>query len=414
MPDDGLRSAMNEAVRVSERNAHAIGELSPHPHGCGSDLRLAVLDVTIDAPTPIDSTPGVCAIVPLSKSGDIGVATLTLDRERDWEAYVDRHTEGTIFHSLGWRNAVRDAFGHRDLYIVAMRGERMVGVFPLFLVASRIAGRMLVSVPCGVGGGMLADDNDVSRVLALAAERLATEHRCRVIDVRSERAAVPRWPIVGRYVGFSGALPDRPEDVLARLPRKARAAARNARDKYKLNATFDSGDLRLAWELYTKSMRRLASLNYPFRFFSLLAEQFRDRHWVTIVRQGKVPVAGLVTFLFRDRVMPYFVGMTDEAKRFSAANFIYLCVMERGAAEGFRVFDFGRSRRDNTGSYDFKRFHGFEPRPLGYQQFVPPGCRASNLSPDNPTFALARRVWPHLPLFATRIAGAYLTRHIPG
>jgi hypothetical protein len=118
--------------------------------------------------------------------------------------------------------------------------------------------------------------------------------------------------------------------------------------------------------------------------------------------------------MFRDTVMPYFIGTTDDARRCSAAHFIYLTVMERAVACGYRIFDFGRSRRDNSGSYNFKRFNGFEPRPLGYQIYTAPGAKAPDLSPDSRKFQLVRRFWPRLPLWMTRMAGGYLAKHIPG
>jgi hypothetical protein len=88
--------------------------------------------------------------------------------------------------------------------------------------------------------------------------------------------------------------------------------------------------------------------------------------------------------------------------------------MERAVEHGYRVFDFGRSRRDNKGSYDFKRFSGFEPRPLQYQCYTQPGHAPLDLSPDNPSFRLMRRLWPHTPLWISQTLGARLARHFPG
>jgi len=342
------------------------------------------------------------------------VVGLTTDRQREWDVYVTLHPDGTLFHTTAWRNAVGDAFGLEDVYLTAVRDDRIVGALPMFMVASRIAGRLLVSVPYGVGGGIIADDNQAVAALFEAATRTASERRCSTIDLRSERAMVPDVPVVDRYVGFRRELPDRVGDVLGWLPRKARAAARNARDKYRLTVSFGDEHLKEVWRLYSISMRRLASLTYPFRFFERLVDCTPKRHWVSIVEWDGRTVGGLVTFLFKDTVMPYFIGTTDEAKRCSAANFMYLCVMMRAVQSGYRIFDFGRSRRDNTGSYNFKRFNGFTPRPLAYQSYNPPGFAAPNLSPSNPKFRFARRLWTHLPLCVTKILGARLARHIPG
>ena len=335
-------------------------------------------------------------------------------RDAQWDGYVLAHPEGTVFHTTAWRSAVREAFRHEAVYLTALRGDRIVGVLPMFLVASRLAGRMLVSVPYAVGGGIIADDEDAVGMLFNAAKDLAEERRCTTIELRSERAAIRSLPAADRYVGFRRDLPTGVSDVLRSLPRKARAAARNARDKFQLTVSFGDEHLHNVWQLYSINMRRLGSLTYPFRFFERLIGYTPGRHWVSLVKWDSRPVAGLVTFLFKDRVIPYFFGATDDARRCSAANYIYLTAMERGVEEGFRVFDFGRSRRDNPGSYNFKRFQGFEPHSLGYQCYTAPGHGPPNLSPSNPKYRFARKLWTHLPLWVTQAAGARIARHIPG
>lgn len=342
------------------------------------------------------------------------VKTIGPSNTSDWNTYVARHANATLFHTIAWRDAVKEAFGHEDIYLAAFRHDRIVGVLPIFFVNSRIGGRMLVSVPYGVGGGVIADDDRAAAALFDAAKSEAVERTCTTIDLRSERASVPGIPIIDRYVGFRKTLPSRPEDVLAWLPRKARAAARNARNKFHLEVSVGDENLKDLWRLYTQSMRRLASLPYPFRFFESLANHTPDAHSVLLVRRNGRPVAGLMTFEFRGTVLPYFIGTAPEAKRCSAANFIYLTAMERGVSDGCRIFDFGRSRRENVGSFDFKRFNGFTPRPLEYQMYVTPGAKSPNLSPSNPKFRFARAVWRHLPLSVTRAVGTRLAREIPG
>lgn len=344
-----------------------------------------------------------CRVVPLPRA-----------RQEEWDDYVGGHAEGTFFHTTAWSEAVKAAFGHEDMSLIASRENRIVGVLPMFFIASRLAGRMLVSTPYAVGGGIIADGPDVAAALFASARTLAEKRRCRVIEMRSERAAVAGLPVSDRYVGFRRELPGDSSEVLGWLPRKARAAARNGRNKYRLAVSFGEQHLPEVWRLYSMSMRRLASLNYPFSFFRSIVEHAPGHHYVTLVHWNERPVAGLVTFLFKDRVMPYFIGTAVEARRCSAVNLLYLAVMERGVEDGYRVFDFGRSRRDNTGSYDFKRFHGFEPQPLAYQSYTMPGHAPRDLTPSNPRLRFARRLWGGLPLCLTRPLGARLARHIPG
>jgi FemAB-related protein (PEP-CTERM system-associated) len=341
------------------------------------------------------------------------VVTLASRRRADWEEYVRRHPQGTVFHTLAWHDAVAESFPHEDVYLLAYQGERVAGVLPMFMVNSLLCGRMLVSLPYAVGGGILADHEETADFLFDRAREIAAQRDCATIDLRSERATLPRLAVMERYVGFERRLPSRVEEILSWLPRKARAAARNARSKFGLIASFGDEHLPEVWRLYCKSMKRLGSLAYRYAFFERLAAHTPDAHWTCIVRWNGRTVAGLFTLLFRDRVMPYFVGTTAPARKCSAANFIYLATMERAVEEGYRVFDFGRSRRDNSGSYDFKRFQGFEPRPLEYQRHST-SARALELTPANPVFRLARRVFRRLPLPVTRMVGARLADHIPG
>ncbi|MGB0714985.1 MAG: hypothetical protein ACPGXK_03850, partial [Phycisphaerae bacterium] len=115
-----------------------------------------------------------------------------------WDAYVRAHPDATIFHTQGWRRAVANTFGHAPIYLSAQRtghdthsenGVSISGVLPLFQVNSMLLGRLLVSVPYGVGGGALTDSEETAGMLFDAACRAAEERRCRGIDLRSEEAA---------------------------------------------------------------------------------------------------------------------------------------------------------------------------------------------------------------------------------
>jgi FemAB-related protein (PEP-CTERM system-associated) len=329
-----------------------------------------------------------------------------------WEAYVSGHPEGTFFHTLSWRDGVAEAFGHANRYLIGLREGRAVGVFPLTRVDSHLAGTLLVSVPYAVYGGALADDDEAYRALLDRAIAISAQVGAQWLDIRSIKARWPDLPVVDRYVTFRKPLPDDPDRVLAEMPRKARAAARQARERFNLVSRFDESRLEEVWLLYSQSMRRLASPNYPLRFFRALAA--RTRHLVQIVEHQGQAVAGLVSFIHRDTLIPYFAGCDERFEKYHPNNFMYLAAMEKGVELGCREFDFGRTRVDNEGSYNFKRFQGFEPTPLRYQYFVPEGGRAPDLTPDNQKLQLGRRVWPRLPLAVTRPLGAWLSRSIPG
>lgn len=357
-----------------------------------------------------------------SKGMSVEVRELNGSAEELWDGYVSRHPEGTLFHTLLWRDAVESVYGHESRYLTAWRDQTLVGVFPLARVRSRLAGNILVSVPYAVYGGTLADDDEVHDALLNRAQKMAVQLRVQWLDIRSKQPQWPQLPVVRKYVTFRKQLPGDPGEVLPALPRKARAAARHARERYGLVASFDDGHLDTVWSLYSQSMRRLASPNYPVEFFRILTERTRSDqaadgqvgHVVQVILCRGEPVAGLLSFIYRGVLMPYFSGCDERFERYHCNNLLYCTAMERGVELGCSEFDFGRSRVDNTGAYDFKRFQGFEPTPLHYQYYVPRGGCEPNLTPNNPRLHLARRLWPKLPLAVTRPLGAWLAKSIPG
>ncbi len=344
----------------------------------------------------------------------VGVQRLDDSLRGAWQAYVLRKPEGTFFHGLPWHDAVTSAFGHAPYYLIALRAGEITGVLPLVHVRSWIAGGLLVSVPYAVYGGALFDDDEAGAALLNHAKDLAAELRVRCIDLRSVRAVHPDLAVIDRYATFRKPLPQTSQEVLPNIPRKARAAARAAREKFALTVEFNDDLLPLAWHLYARSMRRLGSINYPFRFFKALVENTPGEHLVQIVRYQNRPAAALVSFMFRDTMLPYFSGCDERYDRYNTNNLMYLTSMEKAVELGYRQYDFGRSRQDNTGPYDFKRHQGFEPATLGYQVYVPPGQSAPNLRPGSGGFALAQKVYACLPLCLTKPLGGWLAKSIPG
>lgn len=336
------------------------------------------------------------------------------DDVRAWSAYAADHPAASVFHDPRWCEAVAEVFGHTPRHLLAWRGERVVGVLPLMRVQSVFGGRMLVSVPYGTYGGLLADEPSVAHALAEAARALAEDEDARVLELRSAVAAIEDFEPVDGYVGFTRDLPAPGDDAWRFLPRKARAAARNAQDRDHVVIRHDDTGVAAAWNLYACSMRRLGSINYPQAFFEALRRRFRGQFWVTFALRDDLPIAATISLVHGRTVMPYVVGAEDRMPGSGVASLLYLGVLRRAVEAGLRRWDFGRSRADNAGAVAFKQHQGFEPQALGYQRYVPGGRVAPNLRPSGSRFALARRIWPHLPLAVTQPLGAWLARSLPG
>lgn len=328
-----------------------------------------------------------------------------------WQKYVYAHPSATVFHMPAWSRAVERTYGHRPMHLTAWSGERVVGVLPLFLVKSIFVGRVLVSVPYATYGGILADSDEVAKAILDAAEQLAAESKVEYLELRHRDANKLGLPEIERYDTFRKRLPENPEDVLPSLPKKTRAAARKGLKVLTVETGPDLLDP--VYDLYSYTMRRLGSPNFKRRLFRELQNGYGGDCVCLVVKDGGKSVAGVISYIFRDEIVPYFSGSLPEGMHKYANNVMYLKLMEYAVERGLRWFDFNRTRRDNRGPHAFKRYHGFEPSPLHYQIFLNKAGQLPNLSPSNRKFALAGSVWRKLPLWLTRSAGGRITKWIP-
>lgn len=338
------------------------------------------------------------------------VRNLSNDERAAWDAYVEAHPCGTLFHRSAWKQAVERTFGHQAHYRYLERDGRIAGILPLFLVPT-LKGRALVSVPYGVYGGIVADDAGVERDLLAAARALATQHRVKYVELRHHHANGFDLPENDLYVTFERALPATPEECLGLVPRKSRASVRNGRNKFGVRSEFTE-DWTQMYDLYALNVRRLGSPTIPFRFLIHLREAFGDRVDVQNTLFEDRVVSSVLTFYDKDTVVPYYSG-SDQSYFFTqCSNVMYCDLMEEGVRRGYKRFDFGRSRR-GAGPYDFKVNMGFEPRALHYQYVLHGLKELPRINPSNPKFALPRRIWSRLPLGVTKVVGPQLLKYIP-
>ena len=75
---------------------------------------------------------------------------------------AEKFGQKALFHDLRWSDAVRTGYGYASRHLVAERAGAIAGVLPLTFVSSPLLGRSLISAAFSVGGGILADDDDVA------------------------------------------------------------------------------------------------------------------------------------------------------------------------------------------------------------------------------------------------------------
>jgi FemAB-related protein (PEP-CTERM system-associated) len=342
-----------------------------------------------------------------------GAATVRAYRDGDraaWAEHVNRSPQATFFHRIEWRELIEEVFRHRTHYLVAERAGRIAGVLPLVRVKSLLFGDALVSMPFAVYGGAAADDDDARGALHRTAQELARNLGVDHLELRNRFPTEPQWPRQDLYVTFRKALLPEVEANLLAIPRKQRAMVRKAIDR-KLVSEIDDGVDRF-FALYAGNQHRHGTPPFARRYFEALRRAFgQDCEVLTVLDPAGVPVSSVLSFYFRDEVLPYYAGDDERARALAANDFKYWELMRRAVERGLKVFDYGRSKRD-TGSFDFKKNWGFEPQTLHYEYCLLKREAIPQNNPSNPKYRALIGAWRRLPLPVANTIGPLIVRNL--
>jgi FemAB-related protein (PEP-CTERM system-associated) len=329
-----------------------------------------------------------------------------------WDAFVARQPEGTLFHATAWKRTIERAFGFEPRYLVAEESGEIRGVLPLFLSSNWIQGRTLISTPFAVYGGICASDPIASQGLREAACRMAAEEGVNYLELREPfRAYGDGFLTKELYVTFEQELPGDPEKLLRGLPKDTRYMIRKGQ-KSGLRAVTGNDQLDPFYEIYAQSVRNLGTPVFGKRFFKIALEEFGSAAEVMVIRNDTKALAAVLSFRFRDAILPYYGGSLLEGRQFAANNYMYWEVLRSACERGLRSYDFGRSKL-GTGSYFFKTQWSMRERPLPYQFYLVRRKNLPNFSPANPRFKLATEIWKRIPFSLTKTLGPALVRLFP-
>jgi FemAB-related protein (PEP-CTERM system-associated) len=327
-----------------------------------------------------------------------------------WDAYIAGHPDATFFHRAGWKHVIERSFGQTAHLLAAKTGGRIQGVLPLAHYKSRLFGNALISNGCGMGGGPIADDEQNHGALDGAACALMDDLEADFLEYRRPTRRHSDWPYRDDlYVTFERAIEVGEDQNLKQIPRKQRAVVRKAIEA----GLVDEVDRTIDrfYPLYAETVHRLGTPVFSKSYFRNLIEEFgTDCDILTVSDKGK-PVSAVLSFYFRDRVMPYYAGAGEEARQLGANDFMYWRLMRRAVDRGYRVFDFGRSKI-GSGPCAFKKNWGFEPLPVVHEYRVAGKGGVPEINPRNPKYRTFIAMWKRLPLSMANVLGPLIVRNI--
>jgi FemAB-related protein (PEP-CTERM system-associated) len=330
-----------------------------------------------------------------------------------WQDYIHTYDEIPLSRHPSWLLVLQRGLQHAPYCLEAREGQRIRGLLPLAYVKSLFFGRFLVSLPYLNYGGVLSDNDTVTRRLLDGAAQLADELGVRYLEIRHESAV--RHDVLNHCsnhkVNMRLPLPSSAEQLRKQLNGKVRNQVVKA----------ERSDLKVVWgrhellpdfyAIFSQHMRDLGTPVYSRRLFQSILDHFPDEAEICLVRAG-TQAAGAALLLHGRGITEVPSASTLRAFHHTCANMLmYWHLLTRTVERGQRIFDFGRcSPESNT--FRFKKQWGAKPHAANWQYYVRRG-EISEMRADHPKYQRFIRIWQQLPVPLTRWIGPAIVRGIP-
>ena len=339
------------------------------------------------------------------------VRAASADAQR-WDAYVTGAADAALYHLYGWRRVVEETFGHQTIYLAAVSGSTIVGVFPLVQLKSLVFGHMLVSMPFFNYGGISASSPDVRNALMDAAIDVAKELQADFIEVRHEDEWDRALARKTTKVAMRLSLPSSSEELWKSFPSKLRTKIQRPRKEGMTSVTGGVEELDSFYDVFSRNMRDLGTPVYSKSFFQNILTQFPEQSWISTVYMEERPVASGFLIAFKDRLEIPWASAVRDFNKLRPNTLLYWNCLEFACQRGYRVFDFGRST-PGEGTFEFKEQWGAKPSQLDRYYWLRNGSEMPQVNPKNPKFRMAIALWQRLPLTLTRQIGPKIVKYIP-
>jgi CelD/BcsL family acetyltransferase involved in cellulose biosynthesis len=287
-----------------------------------------------------------------------------------WETLMNHLPASVIYQHPAWLGVLEEAYGYKPIHLACEDATGALrGILPLFYRRGLRTGRICLSPP--PVAGPLADTEQAGIMLIQAAiERSRVEQAARFqFTTRSTSLDHCVNNVAGMplHETYELALPERPD--LLRLDARIRRAVKKAtRLGMQIRPAENKRELRIWYELYLQTMRRLLVVPQPYHMFELAWQRLYPRGLLRLLLAEQVEagqrrlVAGFLFLQWGQTISHLYTGWRREDQDLRPNDLLHWQAIQDACTEGLRWYDFGNVPEGNQSMAQFKSKWGTETR----------------------------------------------------
>lgn len=304
---------------------------------------------------------------------------LTDDYKEKWNSYLLNNPKSSFFHTLEWKNIIKDVYRFEPYYFLAVDDKDEVkGVLCSFFTKSIIFGKKIISTPFNFYNEPLFDNDEAASVLIRSVIDVGKEKGIKYVEFKSlsefDSSLSSNFSLVKNdHYWISGLeLKPTPDESVKsyapRLTKNLRTLKANAsKSNINVRELSSVSDLEAFYDVLVRLYRdKHNMIPQPYSLFKSLHD-LGDKKFKLLVCtvDGKV-IGGMVLLFFKDRVVYAYGASNPEYARFSPSTLLVDHAIRLVSSLGFRFMDFGVTSPYQDGLLAFKSSFGALPKKLPF------------------------------------------------
>lgn len=341
-------------------------------------------------------------------------------KDKRWDRFVEEHPFGWLCHLSGWRNVLENSFKHiKGYYLTIQHQENIKAALPIFEVKSWLIGNRLISIPFATLCDPLVSSADEMKTLMKSGKKLAEELGVSYVEVRTLASSLlvnnSSVGIDDNYKQHYIELNQSPDDLRKTFDRTCVRQRINRAEKSNLNIKTgeNEADLKSFYKLYFMTRKNIGLPPQPYKFIKAIWEEFYPSKNISLLlaEHNKQPIAALMLFKYKNRVSAEYSATDNEYRNYSPNHLLFWEAIKSAYKEGYEIFDFGRTSKNNISLMDFKKRWGTKliDIPIVYypkEALIKNGERESSRK-----YKIINKICRNVPDSALTMIGNFIYRH---
>lgn len=335
-----------------------------------------------------------------------------------WQRLVERHPHASVFHHVGWLNALHRTYGYEPVVFTTSPPTSDLENGILFCrIRSWVTGNRLVSLPFSDHCAPLCEPDEKFESLICHLYTARAGQKWKYVELRprsggfEEAVKKQGFRPAAKYVLHRIDLEPAVEEIFKRLNKDSVQRRVGHAEKVGVVEVCGNSEQLLGdfYRLLVQTRARHSLPPQPYAWFRNLLDGMGRAADLRVAYMERFPVAAVMSLHFKDKSY-YKYGCSDERfHHLGSVPFLLWRAILTAKSIGSRTFDLGRTGVDQLGLLQFKSHWAQESELVTYWKF-PPGWSFGSM--QGWKLSVVKRVCAYTPDRLLRIAGTLLYRHI--